>query len=137
MYSPPKLKAVTLVSSLSLLTGIFVIIGWEFHLVYLLNFFPEYVSLKFNAALCFVLLGAALLLTQFQIKKYDTMISLVLSFLIILIGVLSVSQSLFHFNTGLDQFFMADKTSITNKHPFPGRMAADTAICFVLFGLAF
>jgi PAS domain S-box-containing protein len=136
MYSPPKLKAVTLVSSLSLLTGIFVIIGWEFHLVYLLNFFPEYVSLKFNAALCFVLLGIALLLTQFQIKKYDTIISLVLSFLILLIGILTLSQTLFHFNTGLDQFFMADKTSITKKHPFPGRMAADTAICFVLFGLA-
>ena len=137
MYPPRKVKAVTFISLLSLLTGIWVMIGLRFHIPFLLNVFQGYVSMKFNAALCFVLLGAALLLTQFQIKKYNAVVFLVLSSLITIIGILSVSQNLFHFNSGLDQLFIADKNSATLKYPFPGRMADNTSVCFAFFGFAF
>jgi len=101
------------------------------------SIFPQYALMKYNTALCFILVGAALFITQFQIERYNTIIFQALSLVTFLIGALSVSEELFHFNTGIDQLFMADKVSIAQKYPFPGRMAADTSACFVFFGLAF
>ena len=132
-----KVTAVTIVSLVSLLTGILVIMGWEFHISGLQTVFPGYISMKFNAAICFIVLGAALLLTQFQFKKYNTLAILVLSFLAILIGLLSVSEYLFHFDAAIDQLFIADAASIVKKYAYPGRMPPGTAICFILFGLSF
>jgi PAS domain S-box-containing protein len=122
MYHIPKLKAVTIISSLSLLTGVLVIIAPLFHLPILPGILHGYVFMKFNTALCFALLGVTLLLTQFQIKKYSTILFLALSTAIILIGMALVLQDLFHFNAG--------------DYPYTGRIAISTAICFLLFGFA-
>jgi hypothetical protein len=83
------------------------------------------------------LLGAALFLTQFQLKKYNTPVFLVLSFPVILIAVLSLSEYLLHINVAVDQLFIADTASLARKYPFPGRMAPNSAACFILLGLAF
>jgi PAS domain S-box-containing protein len=132
-----KVTAVTVVSLSGLVTGVLVIVGWEFHIPGLQTVFPGFASMKFNDAICFILTGAALLLTQFQLKKYNTAVFLVISSTIIVAGVLSVSEYVFHFNTALDQLFITDTTSIANKYPFPGRMAPGSATCFILFGLSF
>jgi two-component system, sporulation sensor kinase E len=137
MYSFQKEHTVTITSLLTILIGALVISGWLFNIPGFQNLFLHYVSMKFNTALCFIFLGAALLITQFQIKKYSRIVFLSLSFFIILIGTASVSQDLFHFNLGVDQFFIADKLAFTEKYPFPGRMSANTAVCFIIFGLTF
>jgi len=137
MAPPRKVTAVTVVSLSSLVTGMLVIIGWEFNISCLQTVFPGFVAMKFNAAICFMLLGAALLLTQFPLKKYNTLAFLLLSSAIILIGAISLAAYLFHFNTALDQLFITDTASIAIKYPFPGRMAPNTAACFVVFGLSF
>jgi len=137
MYCPQKSKAVTIISLLSIVIGIMVIIGWVFNLPGLQAIFPQYVSMKFNTALLFILLGATLLLTQFPAKKYNTLFIIVLSSLIAFAGILSLSQDIFHFNAGIDQLAITDRLAIADKYPFPGRMAANTSACFALFGLAF
>ncbi len=137
MAPPRKVTAVTVAGFLGLVTGILVVIGWELHISRLQTVFPGFVPMKFNASVCFILLGAVLLLTQFRFKKYNTFAILVLSSLIVLITVMTVSEYLFHFNTALDQLFITDTGSITSKYPFPGRMAPTTAVCFMLFGLSF
>ena len=136
MHAPRKSKAITIISLLAIFAGIVIIIGWEFNLPGPQTIFPQYVLMKFNTALCFILLGSALLTTQFQIKKYSTIVFLALSSLLAVIGTLSVSQELFHFDAGLDQLFIADRISTAQKYPFPGRMAANAAVCFALFGFA-
>jgi len=137
MYCPQKSKAVTIISLLSIVIGIVVIIGWAFNLPGLQTIFPQYVSMEFNAALLFILLGATLLLTQFPAKKYNTLFIIVLSSLVALAGILSLSQDIFHFNAGIDHLFITDMDAIADKYPFPGRMAGNVSACFALFGLAF
>ncbi len=137
MYVLPKVKAVTIIALVSLSIGILVLIGWALHL---LPFYSEklnYVLVMFNTALGFCLLGIALVFTQFQVKKYNTIVLRALALLIFLTGALSLSQDLFHFNMGFDQLFMIDLVAIAHKYPFPGRMSGITAVCFVLLGLAF
>lgn len=137
MYVLPKVKSVTIISLVSLAIGTLVLIGWAFHLLPFYSEKMNSVLVMFNTSLGFCLLGIALLITQFQVKKYTIVAFRALSLLIFLTGALSVSQDLFHFNTGFDQLFMVDQVAIVHKYPFPGRMSGITAVCFVLFGLAF
>jgi two-component system, sporulation sensor kinase E len=126
MYCPQKSKAVTVIAILAIITGIVVITGWVLDLPGLENIFPKYVSMRFNTALCFILLGAALLLTQYQPNNNKTFF-FILSLILTFIGALSLSQDVFHFNAGIDQLFAADKLSIAEKYPFPGRMAPNVS----------
>jgi len=136
MYCPQKSKAVTIIGILGIAIGVMVVAGWIFDLPGLENIFPKYVSMRFNTALCLILLGTALLLTQFQVNKNQALFTC-LSVALTFIGALSLAQDVFHFNAGIDQLFVADKLSIAEKYPFPGRMAANVSACFLLFGLAF
>jgi two-component system, sporulation sensor kinase E len=137
MHLLPKVKAVTVIGLVSGATGVYVMTGWALHLLPFFSAKMDYALVMFNTALAFCLLGAALLITQFQIKKYNTIVFRGLSFLVFVIGALSVSQDIFHFEAGFDQLFIIDQVAIVHKYTFPGRMSDMTAVCFVLFGLAF
>ncbi len=137
MYCPQKSKAVSIIGLLCIITGTLVVIGWGLNLPGLQTIFPQYVSMKFNTALLFILLGIALLLTQFQINKYNSLFFIIISSIVTLAGMISLSQDLFHFNAGIDQLFITDKAAIARQYPFPGRMAANVSACFALSGLAF
>ncbi len=136
MYNPEKSKAVAIISILAIILGVSVVLGWVFNLPGLETIFPQYDSMKFNTASCFILLGTALLLTQFESKNNNKLLILTSSALAALIGGLSLSQDIFHFNFGIDQLFIIDKNAIAEKYPFPGRMAANVSLCFLLFGLS-
>lgn len=137
MHSPLKVKAVVIAGSASILTGTLAVIGWIFHITVFETVIQNAASMKFNSALGFILLGAALLLTQFQTTKRYTVLFLVLSCLVVVIGSITLLQDLFHFNSGFDQLFVSDTVSITKKSLYPGRMSSNTAVCFVFLGLAF
>ena len=112
-------------------------VGCLFNLPGLETIFPQYVSMRFNTALCFILVGAALIRTQTEHENDSHLFFIVLSCLITLFGLLSLSQDVFHFSAGIDQFFVTDKLAITEGYRFPGRMAANVSGCFALIGLAF
>ena len=136
MQRLPKNKAVTVISLIAVVTGAMTIIGWFFNLPGFGTLFPKYDSMKFNTAACFILLGGALLKTQFESKKFNALFFPVLTSLVVIFAALSLSQDMFHFNAGIDQLFVADKAAIAEKYPFPGRMAANVSLSFLFFGLA-
>jgi two-component system, sporulation sensor kinase E len=137
MRSQAKLTAVTITGFITIVIGFLVIIGWIFHIPFFQTIMPNYISMKFNTALLFVLLGGLLLFSQLPVQKHRIVVPFFLSLTITVIGSVSLLQTLFNFNCGLDQLFVTDITSITNHAPYPGRMSVHTAICFVFCGLAF
>ena len=136
MDTLPNIRAVTVGSLLGVATGVAVMAGWVFNIPPLLNVFPGYVPMKFNTALCFILLSAALLLTQVRSNRYKAAAFLTFSFFTLGICTLSLSENLFNVTTGLDQWLVADKLSMARHDRFPGRMEVNTASCFALFSLA-
>ena len=134
MSGPEKNRAITVISSITILTGIVVMSGWVLDIPILKQIIPGFVNMVFNAALCFVLFGLALLITQYPQIKNQNYIFLLLSFAGTLIGLVTLLQFLFHFNTGLDELFIKDPETIGPAHLFPGRMAFNTAVCNTIFG---
>ncbi|MGZ3750056.1 MAG: PAS domain S-box protein, partial [Mucilaginibacter sp.] len=90
--------------------------------------------MRFNTALCFVLLGGALLTTQYKTHYYPSLFY-ILSSLVIFIALVTFSQNLFHFSAGLDQLFVKDGRPLDPIYPFPGRMSVNSSICFLLLGI--
>src|SRR5258706_14964454 len=105
MYDQQRNKAIIIISLISIAAGITVMFGWIFNIPALQQIIPGFVAMVFNTALCVVLFGGALLLTQYQAGKYQTPVFFILSLLCTLIGLITLLQFLFHFNTGLDELF--------------------------------
>ena len=91
-------------------------------------------ALRFNTALCFVLLGTAILLTQYPGRQFSKPGVLVFSGLGTLIGLITMCEFSFGAFTWFDQLFITDPTA-SLYIPIPGRMAYYSAINFVLLGL--
>jgi two-component system, sporulation sensor kinase E len=125
------------ISLLTVVAGTIVMAGWVFNLPALESIVPGFEAMRFNAALCFVLFGLALLLTQFRISPLNTAAFFLFAFLGTGIGLITLLQDLFHFNTGTDQFFVRDKTIPSYSIPFPGRMAFNASVNFFLLGAGF
>jgi len=137
MDSPQKNRAIILISLFTIITGFVVIAGWTFNIHVLQSIVPGFEAMRFNTALCFVLFGSAVLLTQYQTRKYNNLPFFILSLLGTLIGLITLCENLFHFNAGLDQLFVRDWVIPSRNYPFPGRMAFNAALNFVLLGLGF
>ena len=129
-----KNRTITVISCIAIATGMVVMLGWVSNVLILRQIIPGFVSVKFNTALCFALLGGALLTTQYSQKQYRNPLYLFLSFSGILIGFITVLQFIFHFNTGLDVLFVKDTGKILPNRFYAGSMAFNTAICITLFG---
>lgn len=135
MTDPQKNRAIIIISIISIITGFVVMTGWELKISLLRHIVPGFVDMVFNTGLCFVLYGGALLATQYPSLKYKRQAFFTLSALGALIGVITLLQFLFHFNTGLDELFVTDPQIVSSDHLFPGRMAFNAAINVSLLGL--
>lgn len=111
-----------------------VIIGWLTHSNFLKSVVPGAVTMKFNAALGFVCSSCVLMLHYFPGKnKIRYNISVVLSVVVSLIGLLTLLEYLFGINLLIDELFVKDR-----PHPiafYAGRMAPLSAINFLLIGI--
>jgi len=130
-------RTVVIISLLTVLTGITVMVGWLFNIPAFETIVRGFEAMRFNSALCFVLLGSALLISQYSTRRYRNLFFVLLSVLATFIGLITVSQDLFHFNTGLDQLFVFDKTIPSYSIPSPGRMAFNASVNFLILGLGF
>ena len=128
-------KVIYRIGIASLLTGSAVLIGWIFNIRSLESLLPPLVTMKVNAALCFVFLGIALVIKTTRSGKAINNIYSALLVLVTCLGGISLLEYLFKFDTHIDQLFIADHQSVTIKFPFPGRMAYNTAASFTLLGL--
>lgn len=111
--------------------------GWIFDVPALQTIVPGFIAMKFNPALCFVLFGCSLLLTLPEQRSHYPVAFFILSSFAFIISLLTLLQDLFHFNAGIDQLFINDKTPVSSLLPFPGRMAFNSSLNFTLLGAGF
>lgn len=122
-----KLATISRMSAISIIAlGAMVVFGWHSGNATLIQVLPRFVPMQYNTALCFILSGTALLLCLGgRARAARTAGSVVL-----LTGVLTLVQYLFAVDLGIDQLFM--EHYITVQTSSPGRMAPNTALCFIL-----
>ncbi len=105
--------------------GLAVMTGWLLHIPALIQILPGYVAMVFNTALCFVLCGAALLTTSRIVQR-------LLAASIMALSCLVWAQDIFATNLRIDDAFFTPWLDDPNPHR--GRMAPQTAVCFILSG---
>ncbi|MGL1936550.1 MAG: response regulator [Fibrobacterales bacterium] len=118
-----------LAGAFSTALGIIVLIGWYTHNQALIQISRYFVPMQYNTALGFLLSGAGVVL----ILKEKQKLALLLGVLVASIGLLTLMQYLFGLELGIDQVFM--EHYVTTKTSHPGRMAPNTALCFLLTGV--
>jgi|GEM_PF-4081781 len=106
--------------------GLVVIIGWYTGQSRLVQIFSEFVPMQFNTALLFILTSLACV---FQLKQRVDAAGVVASLVVCFAGV-TLFQYIADINLGLDELFF--KSTITGCTSHPGRMAPNTAVCFIL-----
>ncbi len=138
-------------SAIVILVGIVVLFGWFFDIQFIKQAgFTNLVTMKANTALCFLLAGLSLWLTQKgQTKIFkesdtenfhntyvaDLRFSRVCAIAVTLIGLLTLMQYLFGWNFGIDELLFPDEpNALFTSHP--GRMGFNTALNFMLVGRA-
>lgn len=126
----------TLAGLFSIVIGTFVLMLWAIDISILNNIFPQFVTMKANTAIAFLLAGIALCLLQkenqkslFQIVFYTSSLS------VLLIAVLSLLEFLFTVDLGIDQLIFKEAPGAVGT-VIPGRMSFLTAICFLLIGVS-
>ncbi len=106
-----------------------VLYGWYVHSNLLVQVLPHFPPVQYNTALGFLLLGTGIV----SLHKYPR-ISLVLAPLVFLLSSMTLLQYVFSTNFGIDQLFIKPFTVSHSSHP--GRMAPNTALCFMIGSMA-
>jgi PAS domain S-box-containing protein len=121
---------IRLCGGFSALLGAVVLLGWYTKNVTLIQVLPSFVPMQYNTALGFLICGMGLLIITLKPGFWAK----ILGGLPVLIGGLTLFQYIFNAGLGIDQLLMEHYITVATSHP--GRMAPNTALCFVLTGLA-
>jgi PAS domain S-box-containing protein len=113
-----------------MLLGVLALMGWVFHIPLLTRFGPAFNPMAANTAVGFVLDGLVLIL----IAGGRPRAALAGAAWGLLAGVVALAEYGLSIDLAFDQILVAD--SITPEFAHPGRMAPNTALCFVLCGVA-
>lgn len=129
----PHLKkleiALRMISGASVSTlGFIVLFGWYTNNHALIQVSSTWAPMQYNTAFCMLLSGFSILCLKRREK-----ILIFLSALLFLFSTLTLSQYIFHINLGIDQLFINSNVYTYTSHP--GRMAPNTAICFLLVSI--
>lgn len=124
--------------------GVVVLLGWASDIMSFLPSMASQVSMKPNAALCFILTGVALILTirthqsaisnqssAFRISLFARFFGLLAG----LIGLLSLGEYIFHWKLGIDLLLFNDSDGALGML-HPGLMPPEEALNFVLLSIA-
>lgn len=125
-----------------ILSGAIIFLEWISNIDILRVYFPQYVAMKVNTSLCFILIGMAFALSncyKFSTKciKFITpkILARILACLVISIAGLTLIEHIFNVDFGIDKLFYFNKNPLADNI-YPGRMAINTAINFILLGIA-
>jgi|GEM_PF-1082552 len=114
------------------LIGSTVLVGWYFNILILKSVLPQWVAMKPNTALCFVLSGLALNFLRSK-QKLKRQVAQCLALVIATVGLLTLLQYLFGWNLGIDQLLFQEQPGVLHTYS-PGRMSAMIAVNFCLMG---
>ncbi|MEO6722970.1 MAG: PAS domain S-box protein [Ferruginibacter sp.] len=121
---------------LNVCVGLGVMAGWLFDIEPFKWVIPGLPTMKFNTALCIALCGTVLWLGLYKSRR-PFVFQIIFSAIIFLFALISFSETIFHYNTGLDQLFVTDNESFAAFSNYPGRMAVLTAASFMLLAVSF
>ena len=114
--------------------GLSVMSGWIFDVGILKSVLPGWPPMKFNPALCFVLLGLAFILIQ-RPRAPARIGAVICGVAVATIAGATLAEYLSGQDFGIDQLVVADKTAYSGSG-LPGRMSPLSAVAFVLKGIA-
>lgn len=127
---PTKPEYVSIITAISsIVLGIIVLFGWYTENSALIQLLPNLVPMQYNTALGFLLGGISLLLALNRLFFLSQLFGILTS----LIGFLTLVQYTFSINLGIDELLMEGYLMDQTSHP--GRMAPNTALCFMLTGI--
>ena len=125
-----------LLSTIIIILGILVLIGWIFDIGYLKSFFPNADPMTANAATLFILSGVAIFFCNLKSsdKKYRYIVIAICA-AVIFIAVLTTLEYAFSVNFGIDELIFKDEVFSQGIFP-PGRMTLLAAVNFILVGVS-
>lgn len=126
-FLPPILTALGICVAL---VGLVVMAGWLVGSSLLVQIQPEFATMKFNTALCFLLTG----LSISAIKYHKAIFIRCCGITISILAILSLIQWIFDINLLIDNLLIQDK--FEDPTAPPGRMSFATSLCFLLSGIA-
>jgi PAS domain S-box-containing protein len=136
-HPTPRRRTAFLLANLSalasLLLGAVVLLGWYTHNSALIQVSPAFVPMQYNTALGFLLSGAGLLAAVWSPLPTTKRLTQLLAVIVMLVGLLTLSEYLWSIDLGIDQLFMEHYIDLLTSNP--GRMAPNTALCFSLTGV--
>ncbi|MEW6049728.1 MAG: hypothetical protein AB1644_01515 [Candidatus Zixiibacteriota bacterium] len=116
--------------------GLLALAGWAFDNAVLKGFHPSFVTMKPNTAVGLVFLAVSIVLLSLgRDRRFARRLAGTLSLLAGVLGVLSLAESVFAFDIGIDQLLFREYPDAIETWS-PGRMAFITGVCFLMAGLA-
>jgi PAS domain S-box-containing protein len=117
-------------------TGGLALFGWAVGLSQLTSITSTYASMKPNGAFAFVLAGGSLyLLSAGAPDRYLRLAALAASFIVALIGVLTLSEYVYGWDLDIDQLVFTEPVGAVGTSS-PGRMAPASALNLFLIGVS-
>ena len=104
--------------------------GWYAHIPTLIQVHPSFVAMQYNTALGFLFCGIGLIAANL----FKARVTLFAGSFLVLLGGLTLIQYIFGVDLGIDQLLMEHYVNLLASHP--GRMAPNTALCFLLVGIS-
>lgn len=123
-----------LTSALVILIGITVVFGWVMDIKILRTIKNDYVSMKFNTAIAFIIGGISLFYCAKNKGKRSVAVNIFICVLFLL-PALTLTQDIFGYNAGIDEILMTDIEKSAKIIVYPGRMSPLSATCFILFSI--
>ncbi len=113
------------------LLGISAIAGWIFHVPWMIQIHPDFVGMTFNTGLCFILTGIAILSPDLWIRHYSH-VQKGIGWFLILLATVVLAETVFNLDLVVD--FPSFFQWLGDDNRWPGRMAPNTCIGFILAG---
>jgi len=111
-----------------------VIAGWLFNIPILRSFFAGSIEMKFNTAAAFIFASVALLLMNSSASSQRRHTAAkILAGLVVALGTASLAEWILGIDLGIDQLIIHEQPSAVYTSA-PGRMAPNTALCFMCAG---
>jgi PAS domain S-box-containing protein len=126
-----------LAGTVSIIAGLLAVTGLVFRIPALQNIVPGLPAIRFNAALCFILVGNLLLLASGKPGMRRGGLFIALSVILLLIATITLSQNIFNYNAGIDELLFRDRSGLGTSKAFPGQMSPATSLSFLFLGVSF
>ncbi len=121
---------------LSFCIGGAALLGWILDNEYLKRIHPSLVTIKANTAVCLMLVSVScILINDRSPSQFNTVIRRLFAAIVALVGIITLSEHVFGWNSGLDQLLFHESVQEAGLS-FPGRMGVAASLNFFFLGVA-